>query len=1023
MPEQGSLTEIVRRLVQRNLNRSEATIQSDVRQFLLSAPFQLDEEHLDAPLEVPVGDGRRIDIEIGLTVIEIKRDLRKESVKAEGITQLCGYVKTRSNDLCQRYTGILADGVDWFAYHLVDDEQLGEVSHFELIDSPSIIEDFVVWLEGFLATVQAITPTPREIERRLGATSSAHALDLATIATLYQQNRSRPTVVLKRELWAKLLRTALGTQFTDSDDLFVEHTLLVVSAEIIAHAVVGFNVCDVNPASLVRGALFTHAQIHGVVEADFFDWIIEVPGGDRFVRSMARRLARFSWSRAEHDVMKTLYESIIGTEQRKQLGEYYTPDWLADRVVEHSVTNPAEDRVLDPACGSGTFLFHAIRRHLAALEKVGKSVPEQVESVTRHVFGIDIHPVAVTLARVTYLLAIGDVRLKDQNRPAITVPVFLGDTIQWSTSEDMLAHQMLVVPTTDQRSLIPEELRFPDRLLDDTRQFDGLVADLADKVEERKPGAAVPSLAAIFRRYGIREEDRPILTETFGLMCSLHDQGRDHIWGYYVRNIARPLWLSRPENRVDVLIGNPPWLSYRYMPSEMQRAFKEMCKSRGLWHGATLATNQDLSSLFVARTIQLYLRRGGRFGYVLPEATLSRRQYAGFRTGIFASRTEPVAVKFDRPWSLNQVKPAFFPVPACAVFGTRDDVESRPLESAPEIWAGRLEEVNATWSSAENAIVRRDGELITHDDPHQSPYNERFSQGASIVPRMLFIVERVEEGPLGAGVGRVTVRSARSSQEKSPWKELPGLEGSIEVQFLRSVVVGESVVPFSFRAALLAVIPLDGAHLLHGEDELLDLYPGLAKWWRSAEQIWMENRSSENLTLAERLNFRNGLTEQAACSSGTRVVYSSSGMYLVACRITDPRALVDTKLYWCAVSSEDEGHFLTAILNSPITTERVRPFQSRGEHNPRDFHKHVWKLPIPSFDESNDSHRELVELAIAAEQFVSELDMPSDVRFESVRRFVRDALNSSQIGQDINRLSMAVLDENVGDGTERSYGS
>src|SRR5688572_23238612 len=94
----GGLAEVVRRLVERGAGRSEATIQSDVRQLLLTAPFQLDEEQIDAPLEVPVGDGRRIDIEVGLTVIEIKRDLRRASAKDEAVQQLAGYVATRTLD-------------------------------------------------------------------------------------------------------------------------------------------------------------------------------------------------------------------------------------------------------------------------------------------------------------------------------------------------------------------------------------------------------------------------------------------------------------------------------------------------------------------------------------------------------------------------------------------------------------------------------------------------------------------------------------------------------------------------------------------------------------------------------------------------------------------------------------------------------------------------------------------------------------------------------------------------------------
>jgi type I restriction-modification system DNA methylase subunit len=63
-----------------------------------------------------------------------------------------------------------------------------------------------------------------------------------------------------------------------------------------------------------------------------------------------------------------LYESVIAAEQRHKLGEYYTPDWLAERMVAEVVDAPLEQRVLDPSCGSGTFLFHSVRHYLKAAE-------------------------------------------------------------------------------------------------------------------------------------------------------------------------------------------------------------------------------------------------------------------------------------------------------------------------------------------------------------------------------------------------------------------------------------------------------------------------------------------------------------------------------------------------------------------------------------------------------------------------------------------------------------------------------
>ena len=178
---------------------------------------------------------------------------------------------------------------------------------------------------------------------------------------------------MRRTLWSKLLSTALGTAFLDQDSLFIEHTLLVLTAEVIGHAVVGFDPADpqLRPATLVRGQLFAAAQIRGVVEEDFFDWILEANGGPAFVSTLARRLAQFAWGKVEHDVMKVLYESVIATDTRKSLGEYCTPDWLAEAIVSDAVPDPLTQRVLDPSCGSGTFVFHAVRRYLTTAAAAG----------------------------------------------------------------------------------------------------------------------------------------------------------------------------------------------------------------------------------------------------------------------------------------------------------------------------------------------------------------------------------------------------------------------------------------------------------------------------------------------------------------------------------------------------------------------------------------------------------------------------------------------------------------------------
>ncbi len=1005
------LRALVGELADRDRPRTEADVQSSIKTLLLAAPLNLGDDDIEMPqvaLEAQAGQGRRIDVEVGATVIEVKKDLRVGNVCSEAEVQLAGYVAQRSATVAQRYVGVLTDGAEWHLYHLVEDE-LSLVSSLVIDPKNPDVEGLLLWLEGVLATADQVRPTPREIERRLGARSSAHQLDSADLAALYEVHRDDPTVKLKRELWGRLLTTALGTAFEDSDELFVNHTLLVLSAECIAHAVIGWKLNDpsLTPEAICTGEGFVNAQIAGVVESDFFDWPIEVEGGARFVRTLARRLGRFDWDNVEHDVMKVLYESVISAEQRHRLGEYYTPDWLAQRIVETVVPEPVGVRALDPSCGSGTFLFHAVRLYLAAAATAGVSRSQALSDVCGHIFGIDVHPVAVAFARVTYLLALGDL----SERPALTIPVYLGDSVQWNQEENLLTADALTIDTSSSpATLFAEPLRFPRHLLDDPANFDQLVTEMADKATRRRKRSELPPLTAFFKRYGVTDDsDKATLTDTFRTMCDLHDMGRDHIWGYFTRNLARPVWFARPENRVDALIGNPPWLSYRYMPEDMQKTFRKMTTERGMWAGASVATHQDLSALFVTRSAELYLRDGGRFGFVMPLAVLSRKQYAGFRTGTFNPPIEQTLLAFDQPWDLHAVKPSIFPVPPSVVFGERATAAvALPADSQP--WSGRVPKHNASWDEAVSGLTiggTKSALSIGTAGAERSPYAASFTQGATVVPRMLFVVEDAPAGPLGAGPGRRSVRSWRSSNEKQPWKSLPPLTANVEEQFIFPMHLGETILGFRLQVPWQVVLPVIDGEIVEPNDERLDDFPGLATWWREANKVWRKNRSSDRLELSGQLDYMHKLSGQLG-DHESRVVYTKGGMYLAAAVITDPTVVIDHKLYWADVKSPEEGRFLTAVFNSGAFTLAVREFQARGEHNPRDFDKYVFNLPIPLFEPENELHRELANAAATAEAVVEGLDLVH-ASFQAQRRQVRERLASAQLDKKLDGLVRELL--------------
>ncbi|MCT1922739.1 N-6 DNA methylase [Brevibacterium luteolum] len=999
--------------------RTEADIQSDIKDLLLNGAFDLDTPRLEEQLAD--GTRRRIDIAVGATVIEVKKNLLVGAL-SDYEDQLDGYVRTRTKQQAGRYAGILTDGRRWHLYELDPaDDSFQQRSSFELTSGKKG-QELVEWLQAVLATQSGIVPQQESIEALLGSKSPAYAQDLAYLRGLYRQLADDPTVQLKRELWARLLRSALGTDFSDTEDLFLDHTLLVTEAVVIGHAVMGIQLADLtaDPRKLLRGDAFSDAGIYNAVESDFFDWTLATgEEGRRFLAQVIRRVAVFDWSRTEHDVLKVLYESIIRPETRKGLGEYYTPDWLAEGIVQKTITDPLNQRVLDPSCGSGTFIFHAVRHVLRAADAAGWTAERAVEQVQEHVFGLDIHPVSVVLARITYLLALGDHLTRE--RGDIWVPVHLGDSMQWH--QPPLGHEERISISTEAEDLtlaesstlfdIGKTLAFPLAGIDDPGTFDQLVQALTDRAKDHtNPHAKHPLVTPILRRFGIAEpDDVAVLTKTFGHLCDLNAEGRDSIWGYFVRNQVRPLWLSMPGRQVDVLVGNPPWVAYRHMTVEMQEQFKSFSEAREQWQGQKLATNEDLVGLFIIRAVELYLKTGGDFGFVTPLAVLSRQTYRPFRSGRWGLF---LRADFSELWDLRHVRPTndLFPVPSAVVFGSREWAEeAAPNSGMPsEKFVVEGMRNKSGWAATQQALTFTPTPNITiDDDGYASPYRETVTQGSTVVPRALFFVE--EEGTtsrLGLSSGHVSIRAARSTQEKEPWKSVRTLAGVVERRFVHDTHLGSTILNFRALTPLKAVLPIDHGELLT-DKQIADRGGHLAERWDEMVELWETNKNSTNkLSLRERLDYSGGIRTQLNPTKH-RVVYSKAGTRLAAARLDDPRQIVDHTLYWIPVTNIDEARYLVAVLNAPVTTEAASVYQSVGLLGARHFDTYVWRLPIPRFDPENPVHQELVEVSAEAETIAAEIDVDG-VGFQKGRALVRSALTASGVSRRLDQLVLTFLD-------------
>jgi hypothetical protein len=274
---------------------------------------------------------------------------------------------------------------------------------------------------------------------------------------------------------------------------------------------------------------------------------------------------------------------------------------------------------------------------------------------------------------------------------------------------------------------------------------------------------------------------------------------------------------------------------------------------------------------------------------------------------------------------------------------------------------------------------------------------------------MLCLIERKSMGRLGADPRSPLVVSRRTSQEKEPWKSLPGIEHKVEAEFLRPVLLGESILPYRVFRPFEGVIPVNGDGIAVDAKAAADRgYSSLVGWMRLAQKKWDADKPSD-LSLIEQFNYYGKLQSQFPIKP-LRVAYTKAGTLPAASIIRDDKTVIDHMLYWSAPSTEDEAAYLAVILNSETARSRISDLQARGQFGARHFDKVMFTLPIPRFEPENPLHKELAENGAAAEKLAAAVELPEGIKFQRARKLVRDALADAGIAQRIDNLVERLLD-------------
>jgi hypothetical protein len=961
----------------------------------------------------------------GNVVIEFERDLTARGKQSEAEGQLRKYVaclwsheppSQRTKYLC-----LAADGILFTVYTpVLDDSGKATLSpedvRLETVDRLDAAQlepprELYFWLDRYLLRREILAPRSENIVKDFGLRSHAFQMAAQSLLALWNGLKERPEFQVVYEAWEKYLRIVYGSALAD-DELFVRHTYLATLAKLMAWARLTGEKATPDSAQIeavLEGEFFKDQGIENFLEEDFFSWPARGEAreaGVEVARPLLGLLHNYNLRELSEDVLKSLYQELVDPKTRHDLGEYYTPDWLAGRMAHRLLENRPRAAMLDPACGSGTFLYQAVREKRSRLGDAS----ETLEHILNAVVGVDIHPLAVIVAKINYVLALGDLLRKRPGK--IAIPIYLSNVIRLpeyvrETKMEIVAGELRQQLPGYEIELDGQVIHLPEKLVNQPAIYDQAIEaarEFAVQWIDRKANEG-HFLNYLQAHHPALVADENLVQALFAIAEVFRrfiEARRDTIWAFVLKNSYKPLFLK---SQFDVVLGNPPWLSYRYVEQvDYQKFLKEqITQTYQLLSGkAELITQMELGTLFLVRAADLYLKEGGTIAFVLPRSIFSADQHDALRQMAFKG----VRLDWTELWDLEGVQP-LFNVPSCVLFASKPSPsqgEGRVGVGIPgQILSGLLPRRNASLTEAEAELrveavqffLNRRGKRsfwATAAGVHgaASFYKNLFKNGATIYPRPFWFVE-ILPSPLGFDPHLPPLVTSQRAQEqaKDAYQGII-LKGTVESRFLYATLLSTDLLPFGHLDYRLVVLPIEpagsGYNLITADQARRRGYIRLAEWLERVQEEWEKRRGekAEALSALDWLDYRRKLTTQNP-QAAYRVLYVAAGTYLCACvvqrepikldvagqEVEADGFLADVKTFHLETENRDEAHCLNAVLNSPTVDKLIKPMQSRGQWGPRDIHKKVLDLPIPQFDPSQPEHRRLAELGKACSERVA----------------------------------------------------
>jgi SAM-dependent methyltransferase len=749
---------------------------------------------------------------------------------------------------------------------------------------------------------------------------------------------------------------------------------------------------------IVTGDYFRLAGVQNFFERGFFEWwsyawTPEVNGLLREVIELIEQMeVTTSIIKPEiiGDMVKDTYHKLMPQTLRHLLGEYFTPDWLADLTIDRSgFRGKKGETFLDPACGSGTFLAMAIKRKQLANPNMERE--DLIREILSTVTGFDLNPIAVIASKTNYLLALGDLTSIET---AVKVPVFQADSILTPAvhAKQEKGESAFTIDTVVGRFSVPS---LPKR--EQVEELLDVVKDAIDnEFSESEYLTKIRTLG-----YSV---DEPAALSLFRRIWKLTEDNRNGLWVPILKNNFAPVY---SQGQYDFVVGNPPWISWPSMAKSYRDLTLPIWLGYGIFEKSAYdrgTTHDNFAMAFVYVSADHYLRPKGRLCFVIQQTFFkSKKGGEGFRKFRITQGGQDVPLRV--PEVIDLVKVAPFKesgvTNATAVMLVEKGVETeypvdyyewtlqpkQTVRGTDSLSAVRkrtlIRHLKAIPVGGTDTEVGRRSPWLTWDPVTQpdilGALGKSFYRGRKGVEPLGAKGILVLKEPTRIGKNRLLIRNDLSRGRLPEVERIGEVEGLVESRFVYPMISGRNIRRYGLDSCSYILLAHENRKGVHNgvpesvlKVEYTETYRWLAKWRKILEETRARNSkfyrpSVDPFYERDNVGPYTFATFKVAWKEQNRQMIAS----VVSTAPTGPLAgkmiVPDSKVLFAPVESSDEAHYLCAVLNSHPATELIEAYTLSLQRGV-DILDYV---RIPKFDPAHAVHRKLSQQSRSAHMRVA----------------------------------------------------